>query len=565
MQDEQEDQICKYLKFNEACLTIQSTASRALQLWTQSSECEGCPGLFQREISPRNNLTLKVNTSAETNLTFIEDTSADMFCSQMYNFEEFGNYLMVVEENKEESERCLIMTIEEPSNSCIPIVAAVVVYLGLALIWIVGKYLYRQEICLNLLGKKKVLEICTIEKENSQQAVPPQRKRLRSLDTFRGIALVVMIFVNYGGGKYWFFEHVPWNGLYLADLVFPWFIWTMGVSMAFSTRSLLRKSVPRWKILKKILKRSCILFALGIILNTYGGYNNLQKIRIPGVLQRFGISYFVVASVHMLFAKPNDIHQKTKLASVRDILSYWLEWLIMLCILLTHILLTFFLEVPGCPKGYLGPGGIHNGGAYFNCTGGAAGYIDRIILGEAHIYQHPTIKGIYLTELPYDPEGILGFLTSIFLVFLGLQAGKILLIYQEWKSRLVRWFIWGTVIGLIAIILSKATKNDGWIPINKNLWSVSFIFATGAMCFFFLSILYYVIDVKKWWTGAPFFFSGMNSILLYVGHSLTGELFPWTWHVGQTHWDHLAVDLWGTTLWVIISIWLYYEKFFLAV
>ncbi|XP_076315748.1 heparan-alpha-glucosaminide N-acetyltransferase-like [Tachypleus tridentatus] len=294
------------------------------------------------------------------------------------------------------------------------------------------------------------------------------------------IALVVMIFVNYGGGKYWFFEHIIWNGLYLVD-------------------------------------------------------NNLQKIRIPGVLQRFGVSYFVLASVHMLFAKPNDIHQKTKLASVRDILPYWLEWLIMLCILLTHILLTFLLEVPGCPKGYLGPGGIHNGSDYFNCTGRAAGYFDRIILGEAHIYQHPIIKVIYLSELPYDLEGILGFLTSIVLVFLGLQ------------------------------FKSCGQQNDGWIPINKNLWSVSFIFATGAMLLFFLSILYYIIDVKKWWTGAPFFFSGMNSILLYVGHSLTSELFPWTWHAGQTQWDHLAVDLWGTTLWVIISIWLYYKKFFLAV
>ncbi|XP_013789471.2 heparan-alpha-glucosaminide N-acetyltransferase-like [Limulus polyphemus] len=423
----------------------------------------------------------------------------------------------------------------------------------------------RQQVCQSLLGRKRVLEICTAEKENSQQTTPPQKTRLCSLDTFRGIALLVMIFVNYGGGRYWFFEHAPWNGLYLADLVFPWFIWIMGVSMAFSTRSLLRKSVPRWKIFKNILKRSCILFALGIILNTYGGYNNLQKIRIPGVLQRFGISYFVVSSVHLLFTKPNDIHQKKIWASVRDILPYWLEWLIMFGILLTHILLTFLLEVPGCPKGYLGPGGIHNGGDYFNCTGGAAGYIDRVILGEAHIYQHPTIKVIYLTELPYDPEGILGFLTSIFLVFLGLQAGKILLTYQDWKPRIGRWLIWGTIIGLIAIILSKASINDGWIPINKNLWSISFIFATGAMGFYLLSICYFIIDVKKWWTGAPFFFSGMNSILIYVGHSLTSELFPWTWHVGQTHWEHLAVDLWGVTLWVIISIWLYYKKLFLAV
>ncbi|XP_013788097.1 heparan-alpha-glucosaminide N-acetyltransferase-like [Limulus polyphemus] len=325
---------------------------------------------------------------------------------------------------------------------------------------------------------------------------PPQKQRLRSLDTVRGVAIVIMIFVNYKGGRYYFFHHARWNGLTIADVVFPWFMWIMGTSMALSMRSLLRKSVPRRRIFMNILKRSCILFALGIILNTYGGM--LWKIKM------------LVFRLTSLLRYPNIVLQE-KWAPVRDILLYWGEWLWMFVILLIHILLTFLLEVPGCPRGYLGPGGLHNGGKYFNCTGGAAGYIDRVVLGESHMYQHPTAKG------------------------------------------------------LIAITLSKGSKNDGWIPVNKNLWSISYIFATGAMAFLLLSICYFVIDVKRWWTGAPFYFSGMNSILLYVGHSLTGDLFPWSWQVGQTHWEHLLVDLWGVTLWVIISIWLYYQRFFLTV
>ncbi|XP_076369113.1 heparan-alpha-glucosaminide N-acetyltransferase-like isoform X1 [Tachypleus tridentatus] len=565
MLDKSNSHTCENLKIDEACLTIQSTVSNPLTLWTQSSECEGCPVLFQTNITSGGNVTLKVNSSTETNVTLTRMPAEDVFCSQLYSFGEFGNYLMEVGEDKRNNKRCSIIITKEPVNIYIPILVAIVVYLSLAVFWCIGKFLYRHQVFQRLF-RNETQEIDSYgEREDTQLLSPPQKQRLRSLDTVRGVAIVIMIFVNYKGGGYYFFHHARWNGLTVADVVFPWFMWIMGTSLALTMRSLLRKSVPRRRIFRNILKRSCTLFALGIILNTYGGKNNLEKLRIPGVLQRFGICYFVVASIHLIFAKPNDTHQHEKWAPVRDIFLYWGEWLSMFVILVIHILLTFLLAVPGCPRGYLGPGGLHSGGEYFNCTGGAAGYIDRIVLGESHMYQHPTAKVIYLTDLPYDPEGILGFLTSIFLVFLGLQAGKILLTYQEWKPRIIRWLIWGAVIGLIAITLCKGSKNDGWIPINKNLWSISYIFATGGMAFLLLSTCYFVIDVKKWWTGAPFYFPGMNSILLYVGHSLTGELFPWSWQVGQTHWEHLLVDLWGVTLWVIISIWLYYQKVFLTV
>lgn len=134
-----------------------------------------------------------------------------------------------------------------------------------------------------------------------------------------------------------------------------------------------------------------------------------------------------------------------------------------------HLILTFELEVPGCPKGYLGPGGLHEYKSFENCTGGATGYIDHKVLGLKHLYAHPTFQTIYKTGA-FDPEGLFGTLNSIVQVFIGVQCGTTLLIYKNHKERLVRWAIWGTALGLIAGGLCGFSKDDGAIPINKNLW-----------------------------------------------------------------------------------------------
>lgn len=90
-----------------------------------------------------------------------------------------------------------------------------------------------------------------------------------------------------------------------------------------------------------------------------------------------------------------------------------MQWLVILTLTVMHTLLTFLLPVPDCPTGYLGPGGLHNHSSSPNCTGGAAGYLDRIVFGEQHIYQHPTCQPVYKTVTPYDPEGRLKLSSSL--------------------------------------------------------------------------------------------------------------------------------------------------------
>merc|ERR1719507_949020 len=122
---------------------------------------------------------------------------------------------------------------------------------------------------------------------SKEEAKEGGKVRLRSLDTLRGVAITIMIFVNDGGGGYWFMEHATWNGLYVADLVFPWFIWIMGVCIPMSVRSTIKRETPVRTVVWTVTIRSIKLFLLGFILNTLGGWLDASRLRVPGVLQRF--------------------------------------------------------------------------------------------------------------------------------------------------------------------------------------------------------------------------------------------------------------------------------------
>lgn len=558
--------MCEELKINQACVTVNSGGYHLPQeLYAQTSECYGCALQLVGRLHKRKNLSVALSTIHETTLELRRNGTALPNCTYQQYLGEHGSYLLHVSPQGQ----CEWEVAEEPVNVDNPLIAAAGVLLFLILLWNVIPCIKRLSWAVNQLGtspsgSQQGILGTAVEIESSQtMPVVAAKKRLRSLDAFRGLSLVLMVFVNYGGGKYWFFQHTPWNGLTLADLVFPWFVWIMGVSMAMTLRSLLRKSVTRGRIFLRIVKRSLILFGIGIMLGTLCGNNDLSKLRIPGVLQRLALSYLVASTLHLFFAKPRE--GQLVWSPMRDVLAYWPEWLLMIPMLAAHLALTFFLPVPNCPSGYLGPGGLHLNGSFANCTGGAAGFIDRTIFGSQHIYQTPDMRHVYRTHQPYDPEGAVGCFTSIFLVFLGLQAGKILLTFQEWRSRVVRWCCWGALCGIVAGILCKFSKEEGWMPVNKNLWSVSFVLSTASTAFFLLAILYYLIDVREWWSGEPLTYPGMNSLVVYVGHELVHGSFPWSWQCpAESHWCYLFMNLWGTALWVLFAWRMFRRELFIS-
>ena len=252
---------------------------------------------------------------------------------------------------------------------------------------------------------------------------------------------------------------------------------------------------PRWKLVYRVVKRTALLFLLGLTLNSKHT-NDLNQLRIPGVLQRFAVTYFAVAMLEIVFKSDAEEITQAWWAPVRDIVDSAAQWLVVIAMISLHTILLFRLEVPGCPKGYLGPGGLHEEGKYVNCTGGATGWIDRYVFGDNHMYGHPTCVRVYQASIPFDPEGLLGYLTASLTVFLGLQAGKIYRTYGHHGQRLRRFGIWSAVCGVAAAILCGGSQNGGWIPVNKNLWSLSFVLALASMAFLLVAAFFYVIDVK---------------------------------------------------------------------
>ncbi|XP_011862833.1 PREDICTED: heparan-alpha-glucosaminide N-acetyltransferase-like isoform X2 [Vollenhovia emeryi] len=546
------------LEIDEACFSILNEYNRSVTLYSYSSDCYQCANAPPQAILPAGkNTTLVVSTKYPLHV-FYKDTYE--YCHTTYNFKEHGSYGWNISQEQLCSQ---IYTIREPINSYLPIFAAFMVFVLLAILFATIKVIVR--VIKGKLSPDNIHDDLD-ELQETETPTPIVRTnrsstRIRSIDTLRGIAVLWMIFVNNGGGKYVFFNHSAWNGLTVADLVLPWFAWIMGLSITIAKRSELRVSNSRGKIILRCLQRALILVLLGLMVNSIHS-KSLKDLRFPGVLQLLAVSYFVCATIETVFIRAHS--QFGRFSILRDILNNWAQWLIILAIVTTHTLITFTLPVPNCPTGYLGPGGYYNFGKFPNCTGGAAGYIDRLVFG-SHMYSK-TDNPVYGTILPHDPEGIMNTISIILVVYMGVHAGKILLLYYQCNARVIRWLLWSFVTGIIGGILCRFDKEAGVIPVSKKMMSLSFTLTVSCFAFLLYAILHFLVDYKQCWSGAPFIYAGLNPITLYVGHIITMGLFPWAWQLTHaTHWSLLAMNLWTTALWGVVAYWLYLKDIIISV
>jgi len=162
----------------------------------------------------------------------------------------------------------------------------------------------------------------------------------------------------------------------------------------------------------------------------------------------------------------------------------------------------------------------------------------------------------------------LGYLTSIATCFFGVQAGRILLMFNTPDSKLRRWAFWGTAICSVGVIFTEGKIDDGWIPINKNLWSVSFTFVTGGAGFIVFLIFYVIVDFIGMWSGAPFSFVGRNSILIYIGQQTLRNYFPFMFFTAQSHSSHallMTSNSIGVISWIIIAYMMHRKGFYVSV
>jgi heparan-alpha-glucosaminide N-acetyltransferase len=336
------------------------------------------------------------------------------------------------------------------------------------------------------------------------------------------------------------------------------------------------------------MRRSILLLFIGMFLSN--GYD-FSTWRFTGVLKYFSFSNFIVASTALIFLpltnaeisaiqRAEDSRNQINLFSflpetwraygpsfpvTRILLAYRYEWIVQAVVLIVYLSLVLGAKAPGCPRGYNGPGGLADNGKYPLCTGGIHRYIDMQFFGYDHIYQHPTCVEVYEC-VAYDPEGFLGAISACTLTYLGLMSGRVLVHFTDHRERITRWLIWGFFLLLLSGILCGFSQNEGAIPINKNLWSTSFILVNAGGGLVCLSLTYALVDVLKVWTGAPFRYAGLNSILIYSGSELFGGFFPFSYMTNYTnHGDFLQTNIAGVVSWLVVAYLFYRNKFFVKI
>lgn len=314
-----------------------------------------------------------------------------------------------------------------------------------------------------------------------------EQKRLQSLDFFRGFTIAGMILVNNPGSWSHVYPpllHASWHGWTPTDLIFPFFLFIVGVSIVLALSGKKERGEPKAAIYKKVIRRTLILFGLGLFLAGFPFFD-FSGIRIPGVLQRIAVCYLIAT---IIFLHSSFKAQITWTALF--LLIYWalMEW----------------IPVPDIGAG------LYERGANFS------NYIDSLLL-QGHMWSQTKT---------WDPEGIISTLPAISTTLFGVLTGHLIRSKKNEVEKAAQMLIWGN----IAIAAGLAWSN--WLPINKSLWTSSYSVFMAGMAMVCLAISYYLIDVKGWQKGVkPFVVYGMNAITVFVLSGLVAKsmyLIKWT-------------------------------------
>ncbi len=311
--------------------------------------------------------------------------------------------------------------------------------------------------------------------------------RLVSLDVFRGATIAAMILVNNpgNGAAYAPLRHAKWNGWTPTDLIFPFFLFIVGVSLVLSFRSRLRRGDSTRSLALHTVKRSLTIFAVGLLLNGNTSFD-LTIWRIPGVLQRIAVAYFAAAMI--------ALYCKETYARV-----LWIA-----ALLAGYWLLMRFTPVPG----YGVPG---RDIPFLDPNANLAAYLDRKFM-TGHLYEGTR-----------DPEGMLSTLPAIATTLCGVLTGE----WLSSKRSQAQEMMGMLAMGATGLVLGEIW--GFWFPINKNLWTSSYVLFTAGAALVCLAICYWITDIKQqrgWWTTF-FVIFGTNAIAAYVLSELIG--FPLHW------------------------------------
>ena len=324
--------------------------------------------------------------------------------------------------------------------------------------------------------------------------ITQQSGRLLSLDILRGITIAGMIMVNNPGS--WSYAYAPlrhahWHGLTPTDLVFPFFMFIMGVSTFMSLRKF--NFEPSGAAIWKIVRRTLLIFFIGMALGWFGqltrglasgepigvAATHFNTLRILGVLQRLALAYGFAALI-AIFVKNKS-----------------LVWVIAILLAGYYLLLR------------LGKG-------FEMSEENIIAVVDKALWGPAHMYKDTTPEGV---RIALDPEGLLSTIPSIAHVLIGFLFGKLITEYRDNHKRVEKLLIWGTILAFAGLLLQYGC------PINKKIWSPTFVLVTTGFAAQLLGLLIWIIDIHKRERWSRFFHAfGVNPLIIYVFAGIMANL-----------------------------------------
>ena len=323
----------------------------------------------------------------------------------------------------------------------------------------------------------------------------PKRERLVSLDVFRGMTVAGMLLVNNPGTWseiYPPLEHAPWNGWTPTDLIFPFFLFIAGITTHLSLAARRAQGANEGAIRRQIIKRGALIVLFGMLLAAFPFYpvTRFTHIRIPGVLQRIGVAYACAALLTMRGTLKQQV-----VVLVTLLYGYWFAMTL--------------LPVPGAM------GGI--GANLLDAPSRTlAAWSDRALLG----------SHLWVSSKTWDPEGPMSTIPAIGTAMLGVFAGRWIGGSRPLEERLNGLLATGALAMMAGLMWHWS------FPINKSLWTSSYVLFTAGMACVAIGTIMWIIDLRKvtWWTR-PFVIYGVNPIIAFVGSGMMARLIYSLWKV----------------------------------
>ncbi|OMP03292.1 hypothetical protein COLO4_10523 [Corchorus olitorius] len=392
---------------------------------------------------------------------------------------------------------------------------------------------------------------------------PQKTQRVASLDIFRGLTVALMILVDDAGGEWPMIGHAPWHGCNLADFVMPFFLFIVGMAIPLA----LKKIPSKAQAVKKVVCRTLKLLFWGLLLQ--GGYSHapdkltygvdVKMIRFCGILQRIAFAYLVVALAEIFLRLSPSKDVSAGHFSVFRL--YCWQWLVGACILVMYLALLYGTYVPDWQFTVLDKNSPEYGKVFsvtcnvrgkLNPPCNAVGYIDREVLGINHMYQRPALRrskacmenspyeGPFKTgapswcHAPFEPEGILSSISAVLSTIIGVHFGHVLIHMKGHSERLKQWIIMGFALLILGLVLHFTNA----IPLNKQLYTFSYVCVTSGAAALVFSAIYILVDIWNLkYIFLPLKWIGMNAMLVYVmaAEGIFAEILFWAIIAGILH------------------------------